>query len=179
MQARQSPALSAHLAAPHAVDGGRLGGSRSLYTLYLLAVSVAPLDRRQLSLQLQQHRRRCAQNKEAPRALLPLPATVARRPLLWRDFAAAAGEEEEESSSTFPAASGTEVEGTETDTAAIAAGNRLMEFIADAYTLEPNRFELLTSSIAPSIVGRHIVKAGPPVLSPLRFPRLLPLLLMH
>lgn len=159
VQARQSPALSAHLAAPHAVEGGRLGGSRSLYTLYLLAVSVAPLDRRQLSLQLQQHRRRCTRNRDTPRALLPLPATVARRPLLWRDFAATTVEEEEETSA-FHAASSAEVDETEADTAAIAAGNRLMEFIADAYTLEPNRFELLTSSIAPSIVGRHIVKAG-------------------
>ncbi|KAL8425241.1 hypothetical protein Efla_002307 [Eimeria flavescens] len=157
VQARQSPAVSAHLAAPHAVDGGRLGGSRSLYTLYLSAVSVAPLDKRHLSLRLQQHRKRCSRNRETPQALLPLPAAVARRPLLWKDFAAAATAEETAEPEEAPAAAAAAAEA---DTAAAAEGDRLMEFIAEAYTLEPRRFELLASSIAPSIVGRHIVKAG-------------------
>ncbi|OEH74439.1 DNA replication licensing [Cyclospora cayetanensis] len=172
VQACQSSAVSAHLANPHAVDGGRLGGSKSLYTLYLRANSVSPLDRRVLLLQLQQHRKRCARHRETPRALLPLPATVARRPLPWRDFTASAvaQEDEDEAETARDCAFGAKAdasahagEGQETDVAAAAAaqaGDRLMEFIADAYTLEPRRFELLVASIAPSIVGRHIVKAA-------------------
>ncbi|KAL8274454.1 hypothetical protein Esti_001614 [Eimeria stiedai] len=167
VQARQSAAVSAHLAAPNAVDGSRLGGSKSLYTLYLLAVSVAPLERKALLLQLQQHRRRCSKHRETPQALLPLPATIAKRSLLWRAYAAAPEEEDEAAAATAGAggagaAAAAGEGGTDRDTEAAfaAAGDRLMEFIADAYTLEPNRFELLASSIAPAIVGRHIVKAG-------------------
>ncbi|XP_026190739.1 DNA helicase MCM8 [Cyclospora cayetanensis] len=99
-------------------------------------------------------------------------ATVARRPLPWRDFTASAvaQEDEDEAETARDCAFGAKAdasahagEGQETDVAAAAAaqaGDRLMEFIADAYTLEPRRFELLVASIAPSIVGRHIVKAG-------------------
>ncbi|KAL8443369.1 hypothetical protein Emed_006893 [Eimeria media] len=103
--------------------------------------------------------------RETPQALLPLPAAIAKRPVLWKAYGAAPEEEYEaaaDDSAAAAAAAAAGEEGTDrdTDTATAAAGDRLMEFIADAYTLEPNRFELLASSIAPAIVGRHIVKAG-------------------
>lgn len=174
VKAAQTTPGAAHLAAPHTLEGGRLGGGRSLYTLYLDAVSLSPQSTRRAEQLRQTHLLKCKVHSALPAALLPAPSALGRRAIVWRDW-----KEETELSlrrrrllnsrphaeSANSRAAAHDGEG-ELPAAAIGgsgdacASERLNAFVLEVFSTEPRRFELLANSVAPGIVGRHVVKAG-------------------